>query len=352
MTHVPSDDGAQRAVFDIWQPRYAARGIATFPVRFVVRNGKLDKIPAVRGYMRLGPRLSTELTRKFAAADGIGLALGSRSGLAIVDVDTDCKNVVADALAFYGPSPLVARTPSGGHHLYYRHNGRQRRRIRDPYWRERGAPVDVLGNGFAVAPPSRSPRGVYAFVQGGLDDLLRLPVLRGGAGAANPGPSAPSAGPPPGPTIPVGRRNNELFRFCMKQALAVGSFAELLDAARNFNETCCAPPMEYEEMNTTAHSAWRITERGDNHFGQHGAWMGFAEVETMVTRDQDALVLPMYLRTHNGPWATFMCVNGLAETLHWTRKRVADARARLIELGHLEPMRQAGRGHPALFRWR
>ncbi len=60
----------------------------------------------------------------------------------------------------------------------------------------------------------------------------------------------------------------------------------------------------------------------------------------------------MYLRAHNGPWATFMCTNGLAETLDWSRKRVADARARLVGLGHLEPMRQAGRGHPALFRWR
>ena len=100
-----------------------------------------------------------------------------------MDVDTDSEKVVTDALAFYGPSPLVARTPSGGHHVYYRHNGCQRRRIRDPYWRERGAPVDVLGNGMVVAPPSRSPAGRYIFVQGGLDDLLRLPVLRGGVDA-------------------------------------------------------------------------------------------------------------------------------------------------------------------------
>jgi hypothetical protein len=29
---------------------------------------------------------------------------------------------------------------------------------------------------------------------------------------------------------------------------------------------------------------------------------------------------------------------GLAETLNWTRKRLADARSRLIALGHLEPV--------------
>jgi hypothetical protein len=46
-------------VFDTWQPRYAARGVATFPVKFIIRGGKLDKVPAVMGYMRLGPRART-----------------------------------------------------------------------------------------------------------------------------------------------------------------------------------------------------------------------------------------------------------------------------------------------------
>ena len=41
------------------QPRYAARGVATFPVKFIIRGGKLDKVPAVKGYMRLGPRART-----------------------------------------------------------------------------------------------------------------------------------------------------------------------------------------------------------------------------------------------------------------------------------------------------
>jgi hypothetical protein len=333
-------------VFDTWQPRYAALGVATFPVRFVVRDGKLDKVPAVRHYMKLGLRASTELTRKFAHADGIGLALGNRSGLAVVDVDTKNENVVADVLAFYGPSPLVARTPSGGHHVYYRHDGRQRRRIRDPYWREREAPVDVLGNGFVVAPPSRSPRGTYAFEQGGLDDLQRLPVLRGGAATVEP------SAPPPQPVIPIGRRNNELFRFCMKQALSVRSFAELLDAARRFNQTRCTPPMENEEMNITVHSAWHITEQGRNHFGQHGAWLGFAEVATMVRNDQDGMVLLAFLRANNGPWASFMCANGMAETFGWTRKRLAEARHRLVELGHIELLRPAATGRTAVYRWR
>jgi hypothetical protein len=60
-------------VFDIWQPRYAERGIPTFPVAFTLCDGKIDKRPAVRGYMKLGLRASTELTRKFVDAAALAL---------------------------------------------------------------------------------------------------------------------------------------------------------------------------------------------------------------------------------------------------------------------------------------
>jgi Bifunctional DNA primase/polymerase, N-terminal len=116
-------DAATDDVFDTWQPRYAARGIATFPVRFaVLASGKLDKRPMVQHWMKMGVRASTELTRKFANAQGIGIALGPCNGLAVVDADTKNENVVAAVLAYYGPSPLIARSPSGGHHVYYKHN--------------------------------------------------------------------------------------------------------------------------------------------------------------------------------------------------------------------------------------
>ena len=341
----------RKGTFDMWQPRYAERGIATFPVRFIERNGKVDKVPAVCGYMRLGLRGSTELTRKFADADGIGFVLGSRNKIAVVDVDTTDENVVADVFDCYGPSPLVARSPSGGHHVYYRHNGRQHRRIRDPFWQERGAPVDVLGNGFIVAPPSRSPKGTYEFVQGDLDDLLRLTVMQlpEPPASAEPSEAQSTTAAITASTITEGRRNTELWRFCMRKALTVASFAELLEHARKFNEEC-APPLEEKEMANTAESAWSYTERGLNRFGQHGAWLAIDEIATM-THDQDALVLLAFLRAHNGPLSNFMCANGLAETFGWPRVRMAEARRRLIELGRLKPVRQAGRGHSALFRW-
>jgi hypothetical protein len=41
----------------------------------------------------------------------------------------------------------------------------------------------------------------------------------------------------------------------------------------------------------------------------------------------------------------------LADKFGWDRHRLAHARRVLIEQGYLVPVRQAGRGHPALYRW-
>jgi hypothetical protein len=223
---------SRSGVFETWQPRYATHGVATFPVRFEMRDGKIDKIPAVKGYMKLGLRGSTDLTRRFADADGIGLALGGANRLIAVDIDTPDENAVADVLACHGQSPLIARTPSGGHHVFYRHDGRQHRRVRHPYWRERNVPVDVLGNGFVVAPPSLSPKGIYEFVEGQIDDIARLPIMRAVPGDVDA--SHAQALPKASVTISKGRRNTELWRHCMRQAKAVASFAELLDEAHRF----------------------------------------------------------------------------------------------------------------------
>src|SRR5262249_18607042 len=57
------------------------------------------------------------------------------------------------------------------------------------------------------------------------------------------------------------------------------------------------------------------------------------EGNRIITTDQDAALPLMFLRRTKG------------------RKLLSEARSRLIELGCLKPLRQAGPGHPALFRW-
>ena len=97
-------------------------------------------------------------------------------------------------------------------------------------------------------------------------------------------------------------------------------------------------------------SAWKYTENNQNRFGQHGAYFPTEEVVSML-QDQDAFFLLAFLRAHQGPWSTFMVANGIGERLGWYRTRVSAARRRLIEMGYLKPLRQAGKGHPALFKW-
>jgi hypothetical protein len=64
--------------FRNWQPKYAALGIATFPVAIGL-NGKK---PLVSHYARIGLRASGEIAQKFPDAMGIGFMVGKRSRFA------------------------------------------------------------------------------------------------------------------------------------------------------------------------------------------------------------------------------------------------------------------------------
>src|SRR5262249_12989334 len=154
-------------IFSRWQPRYAERGIATFPVT-------AEKTPATKGYLRTGIPGSAQLAEKFQHANALGFACGRYNKVTLADIDTTDEKVLADALRAYGDTPIISRTASGGFHASYRHNG-ERRRIRP----KPGTPIDILGGGYAVAPPSQVTKGAYEFIQGGLDDLGSLKPMVG-----------------------------------------------------------------------------------------------------------------------------------------------------------------------------
>lgn len=126
-------------VFAEWQPQYAERNIATFPVR--------DKRPAIRGYLKVGARGSSELAKKYPTANAFGFAC-EQAGVTVLDVDSPDEQIFADALAEFGHTPLLIRSGSGNHQAWYARNG-ERRRIRPNPDR----PIDILGGGFVVAPP-------------------------------------------------------------------------------------------------------------------------------------------------------------------------------------------------------
>src|SRR5215475_329056 len=150
-------------IFSTWQPRYAARGIFTFPV-----DG--TKRPRTREWQKISPRRSTELAEKFVSADALGYVTGRRSNVTVLDIDTTDEKVAEDAIRRHGQPAIVTRTASGKSHLLYRYNG-EARRIR-PFPE---LPIDVLGdNGYALAAPSKVAAGSYEIIHGHLDELERI----------------------------------------------------------------------------------------------------------------------------------------------------------------------------------
>ena len=90
----------------------------------------------------------------------------------MLDVDTTDERVLSDAMNRHGQTPIVVRSGSGKFHALYRHNN-ERRSVRA--WE--GLPIDLLGAGLAIAPPSLVAKGQYQIIQGRLDDLDRLPIM-------------------------------------------------------------------------------------------------------------------------------------------------------------------------------
>lgn len=154
------------ASFLNWQPSYAEHGIATFPVG-------VDKRPMVSRYDRFGLPGSAKIASKFPDAPAIGFMCGRRNKIAVLDVDCKDERVLADALDRHGRTKVIARSGSGNFQAWYKHNN-ERRQIRP--WPDR--PIDILGSGFVVAPPSRGANGRYQFISGSLDDVDQLSVMR------------------------------------------------------------------------------------------------------------------------------------------------------------------------------
>jgi hypothetical protein len=329
--------------FRHWQPVYADHRIATFPVQI---SPDAKKKPMVSNYGRFGLPASTGIARKFPDATAIGFMVGRRTGLTILDVDSPDERVLADALDRYGSTPVIVRSGSGKFHAWYRHNG-ENRLIRKL---EPGKPIDLLGRGFVVVPPSRGIKGDYQFIQGGLDDLDRLPVLpvlHGSQIASSP------LSPPSNPTgaVTEGHRNNTVWEHCMRSAHSCDDFDTLLDVARSRNAEYM-PPLSDDEVIKAAKSAWKKTQCGDNWFGQTGVRLSTDEVNGLISGNTDDLVLLVFLQANNGRCKPFMVANGLADKLGWGLERFRRARRRL-ERSHLEMVRRPSTAHgPAMYRLR
>ena len=327
--------------FGNWQPQYAAHGIATFPVCL----GDDGKVPAIKGWQRIGLPASGKLAQKYADAVAFGFCPGRRSGVTVLDVDLPDERVLADALDRHGHTPMVARTGSGNRQAWYRHDGEGRLVRPEPT-----RPIDILGGGFVVAPPSRGIKFNYQFIEGSLDDLDRLPLLRGLSKNFNG--RTTTAAPRDSERIRQGSRNATLWEHCMRAAHHCDGFDALLDVARTRNAEFSSPPLPDPEVVKIAASAWNYTERGENRYGRPGVFFDAAQADELIRTDPDLYLLLSFLRANNGPDRKFMATNeGLAKILHWRTKRVAATRHRLLTEGYATQTNAARPKQPARYRW-
>ena len=243
---ITASSRTRKGIFAEWQPVYAERGIATFPV-----NEK--KVPRVKRWPRVGIKGSTELATKFTDADALGFVTGKRSNVTIIDIDTTDENVTADAIGRHGEPRIITRTASGKHHLFYRYNG-EARRIRP--WD--GLEIDVLGdNGLAVAAPSKLIKGFYEIIHGHLDDLDRLKPME----------VATEVAPVPARWSGMRQgdgRNRALWERCMRAGAGYGP-EQMIELGRHANQSFKEPLMDAEVVKI-ATSAWQDDAAGLNFF--------------------------------------------------------------------------------------
>ena len=212
-------------VFAEWQPAYDEAGIVTFPVDAVAKR------PRVEHYNKIGRRGSAQLAAKFGEVNALGFMCGARNNLSIVDIDECDEGLVADVFGRLGASPIVARTASGKFHVWYRHNG-EGRKIRCDLFP--GRAIDILGGGYALAPPSQSEKGGYEFIEGSLADLSRLRAMASIDVPANDDPEITGRGQDCD-GAEEGERNITLLRICGKAAPSCGSLDALTAYALEMN---------------------------------------------------------------------------------------------------------------------
>jgi hypothetical protein len=323
-------------IFSRWQPEYAARGIATFPV-----DG--EKRPRIRGWQKVGLKGSGELAAKFNDTDALGYVTGQRSKVTVLDVDIADEKVLDGALQRHGQAAIVTRTASGKFHALYRYNG-ERRRIRP--WAD--LPIDVLGdNGYALAVPSRVEKGSYEIIHGHLDDLDRLKPM------AAP-PVAPLVTPLPAKWLGMCQgdgRNNALWERCMRIGGGC-ALDRMMEIAREANQSFKEPLMDAEVVKVAA-SAWQHDAAGLNFFRRPRVMLGHDIVDALAISNPDAMLLLVLLERYHGGNDRFVLAKAMAEKMGWTLPRWRAARSALTEAGIIRCIHSGGNGphDPPIYGW-
>jgi hypothetical protein len=308
------------------------------------------KVPMVKGWQRKvwGPRQVANWAEKSPTAN-VGLKTGECSRLTVVDVDDLAQRDTV--IEVCGPSPLEVRTPRGGVHIYYQHQGeRNRCGILSG--------VDVRGEGGqVVVPPSiRDDATPYRFAANDWFALPDLPPLRRGALDVLDGMrlgSVEGAMRQHERPAETGTRNSDLFQALMVHAPQAGSQEALTAFAERLNAEL-ANPLPLDEVRKTARSAWRYQAEGRNWIaGRHDR----EALMHLYSDNADAALLVNFLRDHHAPDADPFTVapKGMAASGligNWGHCRYRDALRALMDAGLIVCVHQGRKkGDPSTYQW-
>jgi hypothetical protein len=127
----------------------------------VIPIRKDTKTPATAWTKYQSERQSVDFVKEWFSKDvNVAIITGAISGLVAIDVDPKHGGSVSEMMQRF-PSGMVAMTPSGGCHIYFKHPGK-------PVSNRVGLfpGVDVRGDGgFCHAAPSVTPKGSYEWLE-------------------------------------------------------------------------------------------------------------------------------------------------------------------------------------------
>ena len=330
-------------VFAESQPRYAEHGIATFPVND-------EKKPLVARYADIGIKASGQLALdpRFADCENLAFMAGKHSRVTVVDVDTEDENVWREAERVFGPTPLWVRTGRGHLQMLYRHNGEKR----DTNSKFLGC-IDLLGDGQVLGFPSQRGQG-YINIRGNLDDLNRLPVLRG----------LDRLTPANDRRITTGTRHNRMLAYLRTQAQYCDDLSQLIDVGITFADDVFdrtgGHDFTNDEIKRLARNVWDWTQErigARQYYVGKGRYLQLSHdaIDKVLPLGADATMLFMYLKRRSDHRSKLVVANDMRLTMpdgEWTLARFRKARQKLIDAAILTETRKASTWHgPATYAW-
>jgi len=157
-----------------------------------------------------------------------------------------------------------------------------------------------------------------------------------------------------GPALtPVGKRNDTLFKHCLRVAPKCSSEADLLTEANTFNTNRNMVPLSTQEVEKVVKSAWYL-EKSDNNWVGHGskAVLQDAAVEDILAADNlrggDAVALWARLQHWHGARNGTFAISPHAMARNqkipgWTAHRYRRTRDILLKCSLIKCVSQGGR---------